>query len=207
MFFTYVDWTITTPQPFYVGVGDIRRLGRRFGRNKHHTHTAKKYGLDRRTVASFETREDALAFEIKLIAEYHTFVDDPNYNGIGTNYTIGGEGCTCSKETKQKIRNKIRAQYAAGRKPWNFGKKYQQQNISAKERIRRGEQLVAYNKALPHLGRHRSQETRNRMKKPHMCSICKMQGHTKTRCHNRPANAINNVQIAQQRRRLKMIQN
>lgn len=129
MFHTYVDYTFDE-KPFYVGMGNKARVQRMLCRNKHHTHVAKKHGQIRRIIASFDNRESAVELEIKLIAKHHTFIDDPSYNGIGTNYTAGGEGRPCSDEMKQKMRDIIKAQYASGREPWNKGKQGLTFNVS-----------------------------------------------------------------------------
>jgi hypothetical protein len=67
---------------------------------------ASKYGFHR--VIVFSTDDEGLAFdkEVCLIAEHHTFVDDLNYNGVGCNYTKGGEGSSghsTSEETRHKL--------------------------------------------------------------------------------------------------------
>jgi len=116
MHHVYIDYT-NDDRPFYVGMGLENRLSRRFGRNPRHTNMGKKHGLNRKIVSSFPDREDAVSLEIKLIAEHHTFVDDPDYNGIGCNYTTGGEGCACSEETRKKISESRKGQPA-----WNKGK-------------------------------------------------------------------------------------
>lgn len=121
MFHTYIDWT-DDKRPFYVGMGDDNRIRVLSPRNKRYGHVANKHGRHREIVRSFENRADAISLEVLLISKHHTFVDDPSYNGIGCNYTIGGEGCACSEETKQKMRNKIRDQFASGRTVLNKGK-------------------------------------------------------------------------------------
>lgn len=92
MFFVYIDWTTEdVPRPFYVGKGNLSRV---IGtvRNKHHAGVARKYGLHRQIV--IETTDERLAFDLetRYVAQHHTFVGDPNYNGVGTNHTMGGEG-------------------------------------------------------------------------------------------------------------------
>ena len=175
MYHTYVD-TTNAGNVFYVGMGDDARVSRRLGRNKRHTHTAKKHGLNRRVVASFSERQQAVGLEVALIAEHHTFVDDPTYNGIGCNYTKGGEGCACSEETRRKISESKR-----GQEPWNKGKQVKYE-LTDEERQRRVAQLVAYNQSRPMLGRRHSDEARARMRKPHRCSKCGEPGHQKRTC-------------------------
>lgn len=176
MHHVYIDYT-NDARPFYVGMGLENRLSRRFGRNPRHTNTGKKHGCNRQIVGSFEKRKDAVSLEIKLIAEHHTFVDDPEYNGIGCNYTTGGEGCACSEETRKKI-----SESRKGITPWNKGQSVSY-NISPEERKRRADQLAERNRSeLPWLGKRHSDETRSKMRKPHRCSICGVMGHTKTTC-------------------------
>jgi len=106
-FHTYVDWTMEeTPRPFYVGKGNENRINC-LKRNIHHTRVSNKHGIDRRIVLI--TTDEQLAFneEIKLIAEHHTFIDDHFYNGIGCNYTIGGEGHTPSNEMRKAYSDRM----------------------------------------------------------------------------------------------------
>lgn len=198
MFHTYVDWT-TDGRPFYVGMGDDHRIHVMSQRNKRYGHVAKKHGLRREVVQSFEDRQAAVDLEIALINEYHTFVDDPLYNDIGCNYTRGGEGCPCSEETKQKMRDSIRAQYAAGREPWNKGKRVQYRKTEKSTEQRRNA-IIAFNKSRPMLGKQHTEEALAKMRKPHVCSICKTPRHTKTTCPERPTDVVNRVAEAQQLR-------
>ncbi len=104
MFFVYVDWTTEdVPRPFYVGKGN-RARAESLVRNDHHENVARKHGIQRTIVES--TEDEALAFELekKLIAEHHTFVGDPAYNGIGTNYTLGGEGSAGLKFSDESLK-------------------------------------------------------------------------------------------------------
>lgn len=192
MFHTYIDSTNDNIS-FYVGMGDDARVRRMLGRNKHHTHIAKKYGQIRRIIASFDERQDAIELEIKLIAEHHTFRDDPKYNGIGTNYTSGGEGCPCSEETRRKISESIKQGFTNGRVNWNKGKKVSY-NITDEDREHRRQQLITYNKSLPRLGKSHTEDTKARMRKSHICSICKTSGHIKTTCPERPISTAKPVE-------------
>lgn len=199
MFHTYIDWT-NDGRPFYIGMSDDNRINRLLGRNKHHTHIVHKHGQRRELVLSTNIRQETVDLEIKLIAEHHTFKDDPAYNGIGCNYTSGGEGRPCSKEMKQKMRDVINAQYANGREPWNKGKHGLTYNFSEEHREKARRQLIAFNQTRPMLGKHHTDDTKARMRKPHICSICRISGHTKTTCVKRPVTAVNMVQIAQRKR-------
>ncbi len=108
MFHTYVDWTLeAVPRPFYVGKGTVHRVQLRV-RNKHHANVAKKYGVRRKIVFTSENEQAALDCEIQLIAEHHTFVNDPLYNGVGCNYTHGGEGTSGHKHSDDAKRRMSR---------------------------------------------------------------------------------------------------
>lgn len=179
MFYTYVDET-HDGKPFYVGMGDEARLRRLLDRNKRHTHTAKKHGQNRQVLGEFENRDDAIQLEIKLITELHTFVDDPDYNGVGCNYTRGGEGCPCSEETRKKI-----SESRKGKEPWNKGK-HVKYNLTDEDREHRRQQLIAYNKTRPNLGKKHTDEALAKMRKPHRCSNCGESGHQKRTCQKLP---------------------
>lgn len=108
MFSVYVDWTCeTSPRAFYVGKGKSRRL-QLLIRNKRHRNVSAKYGLFRETVFSTDDEERALAEEVRLISELRTFVYDPLWNGLGCNYTRGGEGSSgsthvCPTHVRQRM--------------------------------------------------------------------------------------------------------
>lgn len=180
MFHTYIDWT-NDGRPFYVGMGDDARISRKLGRNKRHTYVARKHGQRREIVLSTDDRQATIDLEIKLIAEHHTFKDDPAYNGIGCNYTKGGEGCPCNEETKQKMRDTIRAQYANGREPWNKGRRdLRPRTEEEKQRLRDANLGRPPTKGFT--GQRHSDEALARMRKPHRCSKCGQPGHQKRTC-------------------------
>lgn len=105
MIYVYEDWTIEdVPRCFYVGKGNLNRL-RQSQRNVHHERIAAKYGLDRRIVFNSNNNEECLQREIDLIAERHTYVRDPVYNGVGCNYTLGGEGVTGYERSEELRRH------------------------------------------------------------------------------------------------------
>lgn len=62
---------------------------------------SNKHGFNREVVFVSSDEQAAMNHEVWLIAELHTCVYDPNYNGIGTNYTFGGDGVSGYKHTKQ----------------------------------------------------------------------------------------------------------
>lgn len=87
----YVDWTEESiPRPYYVGIGSLSRT-RSTKRNWTHRKTRKLLGHNRTIELSTLDRDKACALERQLIAEFHTFIDDPIYNGIGANLTPGGD--------------------------------------------------------------------------------------------------------------------
>jgi hypothetical protein len=117
VWFVYQDWTLEeVPRCFYCGKGDKRRLARLY-RNKHHKHIIEKHGIDRRVL--FETHDEQLALneEIRLIAEMHTYVYDVEYNGIGCNYTIGGDGVSGHKDTPEQQEQRKISQTRAWQDP------------------------------------------------------------------------------------------
>ena len=115
MWYVYVDWTVGEDSyPFYVGQGNAGRV-RQLKRNRYHTGISSKYGCERKIVLETSNREEALAEEIRLIAELKTFYgDNPN----GANFTRGGDGGhgvnrrQVSEETRRKL-----AAAARGRVP------------------------------------------------------------------------------------------
>lgn len=120
-FYVYVDWTKESPpRPFYVGKGKHKRL-RVKSRNKHHSNVSAKHGRNRKI--AFITDDENLAFEKEkeLILEYKTCVHNLEWNKIGCNYTIGGDGSAGSpriktEEHRKKISDKLRGnKNASGR--------------------------------------------------------------------------------------------
>lgn len=96
VYFVYIDWTCEEiPRPFYVGKGLLKRIGTKY-RNKRHANVSMKYGVRREAI--FATRDEAAAFdiEIKTIRDLRTFVGDPAWNGVGCNFTMGGDGASGS---------------------------------------------------------------------------------------------------------------
>ena len=101
MFYVYIDWTIENPpRPFYVGKGNINRT-RRLKRNVLHERISKKYGIKREIIFESDKEELCLLKEIETISLLKTFVNDENYNQIGCNFTVGGEGTTGHKYSEE----------------------------------------------------------------------------------------------------------
>lgn len=111
IFYIYEDWTLEIPpRCFYVGKGQDRRL-RIKKRNKLHRHVSKHHGLNRVVVLITSDEALAHAHEKALIVEHRTFVRDAAYNGIGCNFTEGGEGTSgfaFTAESKAKMSRKRR---------------------------------------------------------------------------------------------------
>lgn len=92
IFYVYEDWTLEViPRCFYVGKGKEKRV-REVKRNRLHKHVRKQFGFERLVVFLTSDEQAACAHERDLVAEHHTFVRDPHYNGVGCNFTEGGEG-------------------------------------------------------------------------------------------------------------------
>ncbi len=102
----YEDWTLEEqPRCFYVGKGDDYRINK-VQRNRFHADVVSLYGHERRVVFSTSDESQALLRERELIVERHTHPRDENYNGIGCNRTLGGQGNSgriVSEETCKKI--------------------------------------------------------------------------------------------------------
>lgn len=109
--FVYVDWTTAAePRPYYVGMGNAWRVCD-LRRNAKHSAVARKHGQRREIVFMSSIREACLDCEIATIAELHTFVKDESYNGIGCNFTRGGDGIVgipCSAEKKELLRARFK---------------------------------------------------------------------------------------------------
>lgn len=105
-FHVYEDWTIEEePRCFYVGKGDDDRIARS-QRNRHHADVVAMYGFERRILFTTTSEDEALEVERRLIGERHTHPRDTDYNGIGCNRTLGGQGNSgriVSDETKKRI--------------------------------------------------------------------------------------------------------
>ena len=109
-FFVYIDRTVDTDEVFYCGKGNDTRI-RNLVRNKHHNSISKKHGINREIVAMTSVECLAYDIEIDLISEHHTFVDDPHYNGLGCNYTRGGEGHTPSKAMRDEYSRRMKERW------------------------------------------------------------------------------------------------
>jgi hypothetical protein len=97
-FFVYVDFRGDDRKPFYVGKGLEKRV-KKERRNPLHTNIKNKHGIIREVV--FESRNEQEAFdkEVQLIQELQTHIDHGNG---GANFTLGGEGVSGYKHTKEQ---------------------------------------------------------------------------------------------------------
>jgi len=87
--YVYVDFTLDTNEPFYVGKGTATRVRARSQRNNKHGNTARKHGIVRKVVFNTMLDSEAFACEVKLIRENNTYLSDR-----GCNFTQGGDGAT-----------------------------------------------------------------------------------------------------------------
>jgi len=105
-FCTYEDWTLEeNPRCFYVGKGDEDRLVK-VKRSDQHSVIVQQFGHKRIVILTTFDEDVALELERILIKERHTHPLDPEYNGIGCNKTLGGQGNSgriVSDETRQRI--------------------------------------------------------------------------------------------------------
>ncbi len=107
MFYVYEDWTTEElSRCFYVGKGDASRVARLKRTNKRHRAIHQELGLKR--VVVFENSDESIVLDYEriVIKERHTHVHDSEYNGIGCNLTLGGQGKSgrvVSRETGRKI--------------------------------------------------------------------------------------------------------
>jgi hypothetical protein len=103
----YEDWTLEVePRCFYVGKGDDDRVVKLKRTNERHVEIVNKFGQRRVIVKTGLDELAILDIEKRVIAERHTYVKDPDYNGIGCNRTRGGQGNSgrvVSEATSQKI--------------------------------------------------------------------------------------------------------
>lgn len=107
LYHVYEDWTLEeTPRCFYVGKGDDNRVAKLKRQSKPHRDVAQTLG--QRRVVVFSTEDEALALEREraVIQERHVHPRDSEYNGIGCNRTLGGQGNSgriVSEETCRRI--------------------------------------------------------------------------------------------------------
>lgn len=89
----YVHKNPQTRQVFYVGIGVKKERAYRFkgsNRNQYWHNYVKKYGEPIvEIIAEFETREQAVELEMRLIAKYGRLCDN---SGCLVNITLGGDG-------------------------------------------------------------------------------------------------------------------
>jgi hypothetical protein len=89
VFYVYVDWTVFSSRPFYVGKGSLYRTVSSL-RNGWHHQISERDGLLRVVVFSSESETAAFNVEILLIRLLKTKRGEPGH--WGANLTWGGEG-------------------------------------------------------------------------------------------------------------------
>ena len=117
--YVYVDHTVDDDVPFYVGKGNAVRV-RGLERNADHTFISTVFGVIREIVIATSVEQLSFDNEIRLITELHTFIDDPEYNGIGCNLTPGGEGHSPSLQERHRRSARFKALWSnsAKREKW-----------------------------------------------------------------------------------------
>lgn len=137
----YEDWTLEEiPRCFYVGKGDDDRIEKLKRSNRYHCKISNELGQSRVIIASSNNEEQILEIERKIIAERHTYVKDPEYNGIGCNLTKGGQGNSgrvVTLETCQKI-----SQSKRGKTPNKIWTQEERDSVSARmSKLHKGKKL------------------------------------------------------------------
>jgi hypothetical protein len=88
MYFGYVDFT-NDANPFYVGIGNLKRVQNLLNRNQKHTHVCKHRGQKRQIWFQSSDWIATQQWEISTIQELKTFHLE---NNLGCNFTRGGDG-------------------------------------------------------------------------------------------------------------------
>jgi hypothetical protein len=129
---------------FYIGIGDIKRPYKKYGRNKFWRNMVNKYDYNVQILVENISWERACELE-KLMISFYGRIDKKE--GVLVNLTDGGDGCIgtiVSNETKQKM-----SEIRKGEKHHNYGKK---QSIETKTKI-----------SISHIGKKFSNESRQKM--------------------------------------------
>lgn len=136
----YEDWTTEdTPRCFYVGKGNDDRVAK-LQRNRYHADVVSLYGLDRRIVLTTFDESEALELERRLIIERRTHPNVPNYNGVGCNRTLGGQG-NSGRIVSEKICKKI-SEAKRGKTPNKIWSQAERDAMSARmSKLHKGKKL------------------------------------------------------------------
>ena len=103
-FYTYVHFEKDTKKPFYVGKGKNKRAWCKKGRNNFWHNIVKKHGYEVEIMSRWADETQAFEHEKFLISTFEVM-------GFRlANLTIGGEGISGYKATKEQIKNNIQAQ-------------------------------------------------------------------------------------------------
>jgi hypothetical protein len=87
----YVDYTLDTQEPFYVGKGREARV-KNLTRNNKHQFISRRHGIRREVVVCSLDEKFIIAWEIETIAKLHTYRKDPLASKLACNESAGGEG-------------------------------------------------------------------------------------------------------------------
>lgn len=169
-FFGYKHWTTEIqPRCFYVGKGLWRRPYQMKNRNNKHVNVVTKYGCRVEICVGPLKHDEIVKWEISEISKERTYhYCDPN--GIGCNFTLGGEGTPGSHH--------------------NLGKKkppFSEFHREALRLARSKQDMSKHAQAMKgkNTGPRPDNVERNRLKigKQVRCSKCKLFGHNKRGCH------------------------
>ncbi len=97
----YVDFTLDTQEPFYVGKGREARI-RVLKRNHKHEFISRRHGIRREVVVCTLDEKWIIRWEVETIASLHTYVKDPLSSRIACNESAGGEGRSRPRFTDPK---------------------------------------------------------------------------------------------------------
>lgn len=97
----YIDFTLDTQEPFYVGKGREARV-RILKRNNKHQFISRRHGIRREVVVCTLDEKEIIRWEIATILSLHTYVKDPLSSRLVCNESAGGEGRSRPKFTDPK---------------------------------------------------------------------------------------------------------
>jgi hypothetical protein len=98
IFYVYVDYRGDDGKPFYVGKGSEGRV-KDLERNSLHTNIKNKHGIIREVIFETYSEQESFEKEIQLIGELQTHI---NHGNGGANFTLGGDGVSGYRYTKEQ---------------------------------------------------------------------------------------------------------
>jgi len=120
-FYGYKHWTFEeVPRCFYVGKGLLNRPSDSLHRNHKWKAITKRLGRQVEVCFGPVTNEEAITWEIENIEFEKTFTINHSHDDdtdIGCNFTLGGEGMSGHKDSKETRERKKQAQIIAQNKP------------------------------------------------------------------------------------------